>query len=110
MEVSDEGETLGRVSLRYTGRLGYHKVMPALFGRQTRTDLMYHSEPRIPARSWYSAPGMPYFLGYTGETAGFPEIQCFKTCDLVDKKLWCRGALASGGNRRGASHHDTREA
>ena len=37
---------------------------------------------------------MPYFLGYTGETAGFPEIQCFKTCDLVDKKLWCRGALA----------------
>ena len=53
---------------------------------------------------------MPYFLGYTGETAGFPEIQCFKTCDLVDKKLWCRGALASGGNRRGASHHDTREA
>ena len=82
MEVSDEGGTLGMVSrgLRYTGRR-YHKV------RQTRTDLTYHPGPWIPARSWYSAPGMPYFLGYTGETAEFPEIQCFKTCDLVDKKL-----------------------
>ena len=86
---------------------------------QSRAGIIRPSNPyRFEISSWatdsstvvYSAPGMPYFLGYTGETAGFPEIQCFKTCDLVDKKLWCRGALASGGNRRGASHHDTREA